>query len=155
MRESAARWIGSRAGGAMRPSMADRAPPPRCRRRAELTLERIFASPSLSGPTPRAVKLSPDGRTATLLKPRPDDRDRYDLWAVDVATGAQRMLVDSTKVGTGAALSETERMNRERQRIASVKGIASYDWAPDSTALLVPIDGDLWLAKARRQRSAS
>jgi dipeptidyl-peptidase-4 len=112
-----------------------------------LTLERVFASPSLSGPTPRAMKLSPDGTTATLLKARPDDRDRYDLWAVDVATGASRMLVDSTRLGTGAALSETERMNRERQRIAAVKGIASYDWAPDSQSLLVPIDGGLWLAR--------
>ncbi len=114
---------------------------------AELTLERIFASPSLSGPTPRGVKLSPDGRTATLLKARPTDRDRYDLWAVDVATGTQRMLVDSTKIGSGAALSETERMNRERQRIGNIKGIASYSWAPDSLSVLVPIDGGLWLAK--------
>ncbi|MBV8973028.1 MAG: DPP IV N-terminal domain-containing protein [Sphingomonadaceae bacterium] len=112
---------------------------------AELTLERIFASPSLSGPTPRALKLSPDGRLATLLKPRPDDRDRYDLWAVDVATGASRMLVDSTKLA-GGPLSEAERMNRERQRIAAIKGIASYDWAPDGKALLVPVDGALWLA---------
>jgi len=112
----------------------------------DLTLERVFASPSLSGPFPRAVKLSPDGKYATLLKNRPDDKDRFDLWSVDVATGTSKMLVDSTKLGTGAALSETERMNRERQRIASVKGIASYDWAPDSSALLVPIDGDLWLA---------
>ncbi len=38
-------------------------------------------------------------------------------------------------------------MNRERQRIASIKGIASYDWAPDASALLVPVDGALWLAK--------
>jgi dipeptidyl-peptidase-4 len=113
---------------------------------ADLTLERVFASPSLSGPAPRAVKLSPDGKHATLLKARSDDKDRYDLWAIDVASGASRMLVDSTKLGSGAALSETERMNRERQRIASIKGIASYDWAPDSQHLLVPIDGDLWLA---------
>ena len=28
----------------------------------ELTFERVFASPGLDGPTPRAVKLSPDGR---------------------------------------------------------------------------------------------
>ncbi len=124
------------------PGLAAAATPP-----APLTLERVFASPSLSGPTPREMKLSPDGKTATLLKPRPDDRDRYDLWAVDVASGASRMLVDSTKLGTGAALSETERMNRERLRIAAVKGIASYDWAPDSQSLLVPIDGGLWLAK--------
>ena len=113
---------------------------------AELTLDRVFASPSLGGPAPRALKLSPDGRYATLLKPRPDDKDRYDLWAVEVASGTSRMLVDSTKLGSGAALSETEKMNRERQRIGNIKGIASYDWAPDSQHLLVPIDGDLWLA---------
>ncbi len=114
---------------------------------AELTLDRVYGSPSLSGPRPRVLKLSPDGRFATLLKARPDDKDRYDLWAVDTASGAARMLVDSTRIGSGAALSETERMNRERQRIADVRGIASYDWAPDSQSLLVPIDGDLWLAK--------
>ena len=28
----------------------------------ELTLERVFASPSLNGASPRGVKLSPDGR---------------------------------------------------------------------------------------------
>lgn len=113
---------------------------------ADLTLDRVFASPSLSGPTPRVVKLSPDGKYATLLKPRPDDKDRYDLWAVEVATAKSRMLVDSTKLGSGAALSETEKMNRERQRIGNITGIVSYDWAPDSQHLLVPVDGDLWLA---------
>ncbi|MBS1134946.1 MAG: family peptidase, partial [Burkholderiaceae bacterium] len=30
-----------------------------------LTLERVFASPSLDGPAPRKVKLSPDGRWIT------------------------------------------------------------------------------------------
>ncbi|MGI4878122.1 MAG: DPP IV N-terminal domain-containing protein [Janthinobacterium lividum] len=112
----------------------------------ELTLERVFASPSLAGPRPRVLKLSPDGRLATLLKARADDRNRFDLWAVDTATGASRMLVDSTRFGSGAALSETERMNRERQRIAAITGIVDYDWAPDSQHLLVPVDGDLWLA---------
>jgi dipeptidyl-peptidase 4 len=41
-----------------------------------LTLERIFASPSINGPTPRAVKLSPDGSLLTSLRPRDDDRER-------------------------------------------------------------------------------
>ena len=111
-----------------------------------LTIDRIFASPSLSGPTPRALKLSPDGKWVTLLKPRPDDRDRFDLWAVDTTTGAQTMLVDSKAAGSGAALSEAEKMRRERARIGGTKGIVDYDWAPDGKALLVPIDGDLMLA---------
>jgi dipeptidyl-peptidase-4 len=111
-----------------------------------LTLERVFASPSLAGPRPRVLKLSPDGRLATLLKNRADDRDRFDLWAVDTATGVARMLVDSARLASAGPLSETERMNRERQRIADVKGITDYAWAPDARALLVPVDGDLWVA---------
>jgi dipeptidyl-peptidase-4 len=111
-----------------------------------LTLERLFASPSLSGPTPRLLRLSPDGRFATLLRNRPDDRDRYDLWAVDTATGAARMLVDSSRVGSGAALSEEEMMRRERARLAGVRGIVSYAWSPDGRSILVPLDGDLYLA---------
>ena len=113
---------------------------------APLSLERVFASPALTGARPRVLKLSPDGKYATLLQNRAEDRSRFDLWAVDTATGARRMLVDSTKLGSGAALSEAERMNRERQRIADVTGIADYAWAPDGKRLLVPIDGDLWVA---------
>ena len=113
---------------------------------AQLTLERLFASPALSGPSPRSPKLSPDGRYATLLRSRPDDLARYDLWAIDTATGQQRMLVDSLKLGSGAALSEDEKMRRERARLGGTRGIVAYDWAPDGKSLLVPLDGDLWLA---------
>jgi dipeptidyl-peptidase-4 len=112
----------------------------------DLTLERVFQSPSLSGPSPRLPKLSPDGKLATVLRNRSDDKDRYDLWAVDTATGEARMLVDSARIGTGAEISEEEKMRRERARIAGTKGITSYEWAPDGRALLVPIDGDLYLA---------
>jgi dipeptidyl-peptidase-4 len=112
----------------------------------DIPLERVFSSPSLSGPTPREAKLSPDGRFVTLLKNRPEDKDRYDLWAIDTATGNQRMLVDSQKIGSGAAVSEEEKMRRERARIAGTKGITEYGWAPDSRSILVPIDGDLYLA---------
>jgi dipeptidyl-peptidase-4 len=111
-----------------------------------LTLERLFASPSLSGPTPRLLRLSPDGRLATMLRNRPDDRDRYDLWAVDTATGQARMLVDSSRVGSGAALSEEEMMRRERARLSGVRGIVNYAWSPDGRSILVPLDGDLYLA---------
>src|SRR5205085_12093300 len=112
----------------------------------DLPLERVFSSPSLAGPTPREAKLSPDGRFVTLLKNRADDKDRYDLWAIDTATGQQRMLVDSQKIGTGGALSEEEEMRRERARIAGTKGITEHGSAPDSNSILVPIDGDLYLA---------
>jgi dipeptidyl-peptidase-4 len=112
-----------------------------------LTLERVFASPDLAGPQPRALKLSPDGSLVTLLKPRADEKERLDLWAIDSRTGAERMLVDSKKTGSGAALSEAEKMQRERDRtVAGSTGITSYDWSPDGKTILVPVDGDLYLA---------
>jgi dipeptidyl-peptidase 4 len=111
-----------------------------------LTLERVFASPSINGPAPRAVKLSPDGKYLTSLRPRADDRDRFDLWALDVTTGQWQMLVDSLKIGSGADLSEAEKMQRERARIGGTKGIVAYDWSADSQSIVVPLDGDIFLA---------
>ena len=111
-----------------------------------LTLDALFQSPSLSGPSLRGLELSPDGKLVTLLKARPDEASRLDLWAIDTSTGAERMLVDSKKVGTGAELSEAEKMQRERMRIGGEKGIVSYDWAPDGKHILVPLDGQLYLA---------
>ncbi|MBA4050600.1 MAG: S9 family peptidase, partial [Erythrobacter sp.] len=112
-----------------------------------LTFERVFASPGLDGPAPRQVKLSPDGRFLTLLRNRADDRDRYDLWGYDIETREWRMLVDSERLGSGRELSEDEKMQRERARVGSLKGIISYQWASDGAGVLVPLDGDLFLAK--------
>nr|WP_305095781.1 S9 family peptidase [Croceibacterium sp. D39] len=110
-----------------------------------LTLERVFASPSLNGQTPRLARLSPDGRYLTVLRNRADDKERYDLWAFDRESGDWSMLVDSAKLGSGRELSEAEKMQRERARIGSLKGIVSYSWNADGQSLLVPLDGDLYL----------
>ncbi|MBA3863390.1 MAG: S9 family peptidase [Erythrobacter sp.] len=112
-----------------------------------LSFERVFASPGLDGPAPRQVKLSPDGRFLTLLRNRADDRDRYDLWGFDIQTREWRMLVDSQGLGSGRELSEDEKMQRERARVGSLKGIISYQWASDGSGVLVPLDGDLFLAR--------
>lgn len=114
---------------------------------AILSFERVFASPGLDGPAPRQVKLSPDGRYLTLLRNRADDRERYDLWGYDIDTREWRMLVDSEKLGSGRELSEDEKMQRERARVAGLKGIIAYQWASDGSGVLVPLDGDLFLAK--------
>jgi len=112
-----------------------------------LSFERVFASPGLDGTAPRQVKLSPDGRYLALLRNRADDRERYDLWGFDIQTREWRMLVDSEALGSGRELSEDEKMQRERARVGSLKGIISYQWASDGAGLLVPLDGDLYLAK--------
>lgn len=110
-----------------------------------LTPERLYASPSLSGSTPRAVRFSPDGKRVTFLKPRAEDSARYDLWQFDVATGAQSLLVDSAAIDPAdTELSEEEKALRERKRIASVRGIADYAWGTADT-IIVPAGGDIHL----------
>lgn len=112
---------------------------------SRLTLDRLYASPSLAGTAPRAVKFSPDGRRVTFLKPRAEESARYDLWQFDVASGAQSMLVDSTAVDPAEAeLSEEEKALRERKRIANVRGIADYAWGTADT-IIVPAGGDIHL----------
>ncbi|WP_232301532.1 S9 family peptidase [Altererythrobacter epoxidivorans] len=113
----------------------------------QLTFERVFDSPSLDGSSPRGAKLSPDGRYLTVLRNRADERERYDLWGYDRDSGEWTMLVDSKKLSTGRELSEDEKMQRERARVAGLKGIITYQWAPDGEGVLVPLDGDLFLAR--------
>jgi dipeptidyl-peptidase-4 len=111
-----------------------------------LTIERVFDSPSLNGPVPRLPKLSPDGRHLALLRNRPDDLQRYDLWAFDRETGKWSMLVNSEKLGTGQSMSEAEKMQRERKGIVDLKGIVTYDWSADGQTILVPLEDKLYLA---------
>ena len=111
----------------------------------ELTIDRLYASPSLNGPSPTGVKYAPDGKRVTFLKAREEDSSRYDLWQFDVETGEQSMLVDSTLLEPEEVeLSEEEKALRERKRIAGRKGIVDYDWGTADT-ILVPLGGDLHL----------
>lgn len=112
---------------------------------ATIPLERLFASPGLSGPGAREVKYSPDGRRVSFLKARAEDAARFDLWAFDVTTGEASMLVDSKLLEPNEVeLSEEEKAIRERKRIAGSRGIVFYDWGR-SDQILVPLGGDLHL----------
>jgi dipeptidyl-peptidase-4 len=110
-----------------------------------LPLDRLYASPSLSGPSARMVKYSPDGTRVTFLKSRADEQNRFDLWQYDVATGKQSLLVDSRLLEPEPVeLSEEEKALRERKRISGTVGITDYSWGSPNT-ILVPLGGDLHL----------
>lgn len=109
-----------------------------------LTIERVFGSPGLTGPSPRGLRFSPDGARITFLRPRDDDRTVLDLWAMDVDGGAAYRLVDARAlVPEEGALSEAEIQYRERARISQT-GVVAYDWDAEGRAILVPLDGDLF-----------
>ena len=114
----------------------------------KLTPERAFADPDINGPTARGVQISPDGRFVTFLRARPDDQTIQDLWALPVAGGEPRRLIDALALEPkGAVLSEAEKGRRERQRI-SARGVVEYKWDEEGRQILVPAGGDLYLASA-------
>jgi dipeptidyl-peptidase-4 len=110
-----------------------------------LSIERIYADPDLNGPSPRALKIAPDGSRVGFLRGRADDQNQLDLWQYDIASGTMTRLVDSSAIGEHKELSDAEKARRERERIAQLKGIVSYRWSPDSRKLLFSVDERLWL----------
>jgi dipeptidyl-peptidase 4 len=113
----------------------------------KLTPERVFSDPAIDGPVARDVELSPDGSLVTYLKGKPDDQNTLDLWAADTKGGALFRLVDSAALAPKeTALSEAEKSRRERMRI-SQHGIVEYHWDEQGRFILVPLDGDLYLAE--------
>jgi len=121
-----------------------------------LGIARLFADPPLSGPAPRALKVSPDGERVTYLRGRADDADRLDLWEYHVDSGETRMLVDSALLApTAVELSDEEKARRERARIASFSGIVEYQYAPDGRRILFPLDGELYLYDLGRMGAAA
>ena len=120
-----------------------------------LTIERIFADPDLNGPSPRALKIAPDGQRVTFLRGREDDQNQLDLWEYDIAEGVAKRLVDSAALGEKRELSEAEKARRERERIAQLKGIVSYRWSPDARKLLFSVDERLWLLDLAAKNDAA
>jgi dipeptidyl-peptidase-4 len=113
---------------------------------AELTLERMFAVPDLTGPTLRSAQFSPDGRLVAYLQGSADDKDRLDLWAYDVVTRNHRLLIDARALAPEAtALSTEEAARRERMRSSSLRGILEYQFSSDSKRVLVPLNGDVYV----------
>ena len=90
---------------------------------AELTIDRLFDAPALSGPALIGLQVSQDGSRITYLQGKPDNRDRLDLWEYEVRDGTARMLVDSTLLEPAhPQLSDEELARRERQRTAALVG---------------------------------
>jgi dipeptidyl-peptidase 4 len=96
----------------------------------QLTVERIYGSPSLSGELTRGLEWAPDGKRFSYLA---GGKDGLELWTMDAATGARKVLVDATTLK-----SVTQ---PEKQKAVQSTGLGrvreqSYLWAPDGRSLL-------------------
>ncbi|MEE4246449.1 MAG: S9 family peptidase [Kangiellaceae bacterium] len=113
----------------------------------QLSVERIYSAPALSGERLMGLKLSPDGSRVTFLKGKIDDYERYDLWEYEIQSGKTQMLFNSDDLHSGSEqLSDEEKARRERLRLSG-SGIVSYQWSNDGKAILFPLGGDIYYWK--------
>ena len=94
---------------------------------------------------PESVRVTPDGREVLFLRSGGRDFVR-DLFAFDVATGSERLLLTAAEVLGGAeeALTVEERARRQRLRMAA-RGIATFQLSPDGARILFPLSGRLYV----------
>ncbi len=113
-----------------------------------LTPERLFSTPPLTRGAPADLKFAPDGTSLTYSRAADDDRERMDLWKIELATGTHQLLLDARHLATTSsdvtALTAAERAERERRRQFS-HGITTYQWHPDGNQLVIPADGQVFL----------
>jgi dipeptidyl-peptidase-4 len=102
---------------------------------------------------PESVRVTPDGREVLFLRSGPRDFVR-DLYAFDVATGAERRLLTAAELlgGVEESLTVEERARRQRQRMAA-QGIASFQLSPDGARILFPLSGRLYVYERATQRT--
>lgn len=111
--------------------------------RERLSVERIFASPSLSGVSVSAIKWSPDSKKIAYLR-ADASAGQKELWVFDPGQKRSSLLLKATDLIPGEQqLSPEEESARERRR-ESGSGIMHYLWSPDSKKMIIPLNGDMF-----------
>src|SRR5579883_1734863 len=95
----------------------------------QLTVERIYSAPSLSGRILRDTVWSPDGKLLSYLD---NAGGGPEIWSVDAATGQKHVLVDARHLHDVLLPPESRGQQTGLGRLSPTR----YLWAPNSGALL-------------------
>ena len=92
---------------------------------------------------PRAFSLFPD--RVLFLRSLSGSDPRMDLWVLDLATGAERQLIDPAGLADDGDLPPAEAARRERVR-ETATGVVSYAADAQGRTVVFPLGGHLWVA---------
>ncbi|MGH9747975.1 MAG: DPP IV N-terminal domain-containing protein [Candidatus Acidiferrales bacterium] len=108
-----------------------------------LTVERIYSAPSLSGHLTQGIEWAPDSKRISYLTRNGGGPDAaVELWTMDAATGERKVLVGA------ATLARV--MQPEKQATTQATGLGrvaaeNYIWAPDGKEILFAGSSELVL----------
>lgn len=96
----------------------------------QLTVERIYARPSLSGSLYSGIAWAPDGKSLTFLETKGKDKS---LWIVTAATGEKKQLLSAEKL---VSILPEDKSKPTQATGLGRRAPAEYRWAPNGTAIL-------------------
>ena len=98
---------------------------------------------------PRSFRISPDGQTVIFLRSRGGTDPVTCLWALDVASGQERLIANPAELGTAGAQDDPiEKARRERAR-ERAGGIVTFAVDSDCTLATFTLAGVVYLADLR------
>jgi len=100
----------------------------------ELTVDRIFAQPSLSGRLTRGIVWAPDNQRLSYFEMKGSGKDaKPELWTLDTTMGERALLVSADRLESALPVAP----GKETQATgAGRRPPAQYQWAPGGDALL-------------------
>ncbi len=112
----------------------------------ELTVERIYGQPSLSGSQIRGIQWSPDGKMVGYEQAAGKGSEAVaEIWAMDVATGERRTLLSAVQIRAVVTQPAKQEAMRVTQATGGGRnGRRRYAWAPNGEAMLYIAAGNLY-----------
>src|SRR5215469_18030456 len=121
--------------GISAPSRMDAQEPPAARNSGELTVERLFAVPSLSGKLHAGLAWAPDGKGLAYVENIGEGKSaKQELMVLDAASGQRTVLITGEQwetALTGPPAKDTQATGLGRH------APPLYQWAPSGTAILL------------------
>ena len=100
----------------------------------QLTVDRIYCQPSLSGRLTRGIAWSPDGKRLTYLDAKGTGKDaKTELWSLDAASGERSLLISADKLEN---IFPAPPSKQSQATGAGRHAPSQYQWSPNSEALL-------------------
>src|SRR5467141_1374907 len=102
--------------------------------RRALTVERIYAQPSLSGRLTRGLAWTPDGKSLSYFEIKGSGKEaKTELWVMDATSGERRLLVAAGKL---ESILPVDTSRPTQATGLGRRAPSQYQWAPDGAGIL-------------------
>src|SRR5713226_8424419 len=99
-----------------------------------LTIECIYAQPSLSGRLTRGLAWTPDGKRISYFETKGSGKEaKTELWVIDAASGERRLLVAADKL---ESILPVDTSRPTQATGLGRRAPSQYQWAPDGAGIL-------------------